>query len=86
MISLYFSREAIRRVEPLILKCIVKFLFVLSDVATSDNAVNLSFDFRCITIDTIINHSFQKPLEALDVLDFNFSLIMTLDASLKNIQ
>ena len=86
MISPYFSREAIRRAEPLISKCTVKFISVLSDAATSGKAVNLSFGFRCITADTIMNHSFQKPLGALDAPGFDFPLIMALDASLKDIQ
>lgn len=86
MISPYFSREAIRRAEPLISKCTVKFISVLSDAATSGKPVNLSLGFRCITADTIMNHSFQKPLGALDAPDFDYPLIMALDASLKDIQ
>ena len=86
MISPSFSREAIRRAEPLISKCTFKFMSLLSDAAVSGKAVNLSFGFRCATADTIMNHSFQKPLGASDAPDFDFPLIMALDASLKDIQ
>lgn len=86
MMSPYLSREAIRRAEPLISKCTVKFIAVLSDAAASGKVVNLSFGFRCVTADTITNHSFQKPLGALDAPDFEFPLILALDASLKDIQ
>ena len=86
MISPYLSREAIRRAEPLISKCTVKFISVLSDAVASGKVVNLSFGFRCVTADTIMNHSFQKPLGALDAPGFEFPLILALDASLKDIQ
>lgn len=86
MISPYFSREAIRRAEPLTLKCTIKFITLLSEAATSGKVVNLSFGFRCTTADIIMNYSFQKPLGALDAHDFRFPLIMALDASLKDIQ
>lgn len=86
MISPYFSREAIRRAEPLISKCTIKFISVLSDAATSFEAVNLSFGFRCVTADTIMNHAFQKSVGALDAPGFEFPLILALDASLKDIQ
>ena len=86
MLSPYFSREAIRRAEPLISKCTVKFISVLSDAVASGEAVNLSFGFRCVTADTIMNHSFQKPLGALEAPGFEFPLILALDASLKDIQ
>ena len=86
MISPYFSREAIRRAESLISKCTVKFISILSDAAASGKVVNLSFGFRCVISDTIMNHSFQKPLGALDAPGFDFPLLQALDASLKDIQ
>ncbi len=82
MYSSYFSRAAIQRVESLILSQVKTFLDVLEKSSKEQTAVDLTFGYRCLTADIIMNYCYQKPLGALDAPDFKYPLIVVLRESL----
>ena len=72
----YFSRESIRRAEPLVQSLCSKFLSILQAAASKEKGdiVNLSNGFRALSSDTIMTFTFNKPLGALDSPGFNFNV------------
>ena len=72
----YFSRESIRRAEPLVQDLCSKFLSILKAATSNEKrvVVNLSNGFRALTSDTIMAITFNKPLGALDSPGFDFSV------------
>ena len=80
LFSSYFSRESVRRAEPLIQTHTSKFFGVLQAAASNAEGqiVNLSKGFQCLTSDVIMDFTFNKPLGALDAPDFNFRMIRAL--------
>ena len=76
LISPYFSRESIRRAEPLVQNLCSKFLSILQAATSKEKGgiVNLSKGFRGLTSDTIMTFTFNKPLGALDSPGFDFSV------------
>ena len=76
LVTPYFSRESIRRAEPLIQNLCAKFLFILQAATSKEKgeAVNLSRGFRALASDTIMTFTFNKPLGALDSPGFDFSV------------
>ena len=79
MFQPYFSKASIQRLEPLLKGKCLKFSEKLREAAKQNKAVNLSWGYRCLTADTIMDYSYQKPLGALDAPDFDFQLIKALD-------
>ena len=80
LILSYFSRESIRRAEPLVQSLCSKFLSVLQAATSKEegDVVNLSNGFRALTSDTIMTFTFNKPLGALDSPGFDFSVTKAL--------
>ena len=80
LIISYFSRESIRRTEPLVQSLCSKFLSVLQATTSKEEGVvvNLSNGFRALTSDTIMTFTFNKPLGALDSPGFDFSVTKAL--------
>lgn len=76
----YFSREHIRRAEPLIQVFSSKFLHVLKAAASEaeTKTVNLSMGFRCLAADTIMDFTLNKPLGALEWPDFDIPMMRAL--------
>lgn len=73
-----FSKAAIQRVESLIQGQIVKFLDILKQAAADDKVVNLSYGYRCLTSDVIMNYCYQKPFGAIESPDFEDPLMLAL--------
>lgn len=80
LITPYFSRESMRRAEPLVQRLCYKFLSVLQAATSKEkgDVVNLSNGFRALTSDTIMTFTFNKPLGALDSPGFDFSVTKAL--------
>lgn len=73
-----FSKAAIQRVESLIQGQVRRFLDILKQTAADDKVVNLSYGYRCLTADVIMNYCYQKPFGAMDAPDFEFPLMLAL--------
>ena len=71
-----FSRDSIRRAEPLVQDLCSRFLSILQAATSKEKrvVVNLSNGFRALTSDTIMAITFNKPLGALDSPGFDFSV------------
>ncbi|KAK6497772.1 hypothetical protein TWF481_012174 [Arthrobotrys musiformis] len=63
----YFSKQSVRKLEPLINSKISKFLDRLGGMET----INISRGFRCLACDVITTYSYEQCFEALE--DRNFS-------------
>ena len=70
MLQPYFSKAAIQRLEPLIKGKVSRFLALMCEAGTHGRSVNLSYAYRCLSIDVITDYCFQKPFEALESEDF----------------
>ena len=71
-----FSKAAIQRVEFLIQNQVTKFLAIMKQAATDDRVVNLTYGYRCLTADVIMDYCYQKPFGAMDAPDFKFPLML----------
>ncbi|MCJ1354666.1 MAG: hypothetical protein MMC33_004655 [Icmadophila ericetorum] len=79
MFQPYFSKAAIQRVEPLLKESTESFLKALRKATSEARMVDLTFGFRCLTADIIMDYCYQKPFGALAAPDFRFPLIVALD-------
>ena len=79
MFQPYFSKAAILRVEPLLKESTRSFLSVLKRAASEKRVVDLTFGFRCLTADIIMDYCYQKPFGALKAVNFEFPLIVAMD-------
>lgn len=78
--SPHFSRESIRRAEPVVQTLCSNFLDILQAAASKEkgNIVNLSKGFRGLASDMIMTFSFNKQLGALDSPDFDSGVTQAL--------
>ena len=78
--SSYLSRESTRRAEPRIHTFVSKFLGKLQENAWEGEGktVNLSKGVRCLTLDVILNFTFNEPLGALESPGFDFPMTRAL--------
>ena len=80
MHSPFLSKEAVRRSEYMIQEMLVKFMTILSGYASDGRPVDLSYAFRSVAGDMVMNFTFQRPLNALDAEGFQSELLTGLDA------
>ena len=80
----YFSRESTRRAEPFVHTFVSKFLGKLQENVSEggEETVNLSKGFQCLTLDAILNFTFNEPLGALESPGFDFPMTRALYAAL----
>ena len=70
MFQSYFSKAAIARLEPAIQEKVSTFVAHLCESARTDKVVDLSYAFRCLTLDIITTYCFQKSFDSMDAPDF----------------
>ena len=76
MLSPFFSKGAIQRVEFLVKNDIKHFLDKLRVAASEKTPINLSLGFKCLTADVVMNFTYQENLHAMDAPKFEFPLIL----------
>lgn len=81
-----FNREAVRRAEPRISQCTIKFLDKLNRYLREDKPVNMTKGLLCLMADGVMNFVYQEPFGALDGEDFDSELIIPIVESIKVIQ
>ena len=80
----YFSRAAVNRLEPIIKQQLSKFVAKLEQAASDSRPVDLSLGFRCLTADSLMHYSYDKPFGALDAPDFEFPMIVAIESFFDN--
>ncbi len=79
MITPYFSRAAIYRLESLVQEKITKFLDTLDTAASVKKVVDMNLGFSCLTADVVMHYCYQKTFGALDAPDFQFRPILAIE-------
>lgn len=86
MLAPSFNREAVRRAEPRISQCTLKFLEKLHLYSQVEMPVNMTKGLLCLMADGVMNFVYQEPFGALDGKDFDSELIIPIVESVKVIQ
>lgn len=68
-----------QRLEHLICSKVDRFAAVLKDSAASDEPVDLTLGYMCLTSEIILDYCFGKPFGALDAPGFRFPLILAIE-------
>ncbi|KAL8730121.1 MAG: hypothetical protein Q9181_004778 [Wetmoreana brouardii] len=71
----YFSKDAIRRVEPLIHQKVDRFLARLREARRKEDPVDLSLGFRCLAADVIVDYAYQEDFGGLSAESFKHPVI-----------
>lgn len=72
MFQPYFSKAAIQRLEPVIKAKVSRMVEQMRESGKNDQSVNLSYAYRCLTIDIITDYCFAKSFDAIEAKDFKF--------------
>lgn len=86
MLAPSFNREAVRRAEPRISQCTLKFLEKLNLYSQAEKPVNMTKGLLCLMADGVMNFVYQQPFGALDGEDFDSELIIPIAECVKVIQ
>ncbi len=84
MLQPYFSKAAIQRLEPAIKAKVYRMIELMSQMAQNHQHIDLTYAYRCLTIDIITDYCFQKPFNSLEAKDFIDPLAHTFVVLLKN--
>lgn len=71
----YFSRNAVQILEPVIRQHLVQFFTQLEEAVNANKKVDLTRAFRCLTADTLMRYSYDKPFGATTSPDFIFPML-----------
>ena len=84
MLQPYFSKAAIQRLEPTIKSKITRMIELMSKAAITNQHIDLTYAYRCLTIDVITDYCFQKSFNSLEAKDFKDPLAHTFVVLSKN--
>ena len=86
MFAPYFNRESIRRAEPRITQCVVKFLNKLDLHMQKKGSINMSKALLCLMADGVMSFAYQQDFGALDIEDFQIELLVPITDFVKTLQ
>jgi cytochrome P450 len=75
----FFSKQSIRRLEPILQRCLEKVLVIFSERAESSKPINTKMLFSAATNDIIIEYAFGHGWNNLDSPDLNESFLEVMD-------
>ncbi|KAI4235778.1 MAG: hypothetical protein L6R40_006373 [Gallowayella cf. fulva] len=78
-----FKREAIRRAEPRVAQCVVKFLDKLD---LKKGPINLTNALMCLMADSVMTFAYQQNFGALDTEDFQINLVIPIVDTAETLQ
>lgn len=71
----YFSKANVVKMEHLIREHVTNFLSKLQVAGRESKDVDLSLGFRCLTADTLMGYTYDRPFGALDAPDFKYPMM-----------
>lgn len=86
MFAPYFNRKSIRRAEPRITQCVVKFLAKLDLHMQTKGSINMTKALLCLMADGVMSFSYQQNFGALDIEDFQIELLVPITDFVKTLQ
>lgn len=75
MFQPYFSKASIGRLEPAIQAKVSRFVELVWQAGVTNEVVDLSYAFSCLTVDIITDYCFQKSPDALEAESFEDAIV-----------
>ena len=86
MFAPYFNRESVRRAEPRIMQCVVKFLDKLDVYTQTKASLNMTKALLCLMADSVMIFAYQQNFGALEMKDFQIELFVPVTDFVKSMQ
>ncbi|KPI40433.1 Trichodiene oxygenase [Cyphellophora attinorum] len=80
----YFSRGAVQSLEPRIREHLTTFLTQIDRMSSEGKAIDLTRGFRCLSADTLMRYSYDRPFGATTSPDFVFPLLEAIESMFRN--
>ena len=86
MFAPYFNRESIRRAEPRITQCLLKFLDKLDMYAQTKSSINMTKALLCLMADSVMTFAYQQNFGALEIEGFQIERLVPITDFTKTLQ
>ena len=71
----YFSKAKVNKMEYMIRDHMTKFIRKLDEACSAGKEVDLNLGYRCLTADTLMGYTYNKPFGAIDYHEFRYPMM-----------